>query len=76
MESGETISQSSSWFSVQVFRTLAASIFAYPTAVKVNLGYCSVMVQQSEQQQYVPRYAYSSSLLLGPTENLELTHHQ
>ena len=40
------------------FRTPAASSYSYPTATKVDLRYHSV--QQSEQQWYVPRYAYSS----------------
>ena len=53
------MSQNPSRFSVRVFRTPAASAFAYPTATKVDLGYRSV--QQSEQQRYGPRYAYSLS---------------
>ena len=62
----KSISQNPSRFSVRVFRTPAASSYSYPTATKVDLGYRSV--QQSEQQRYVPRYAYSSSIFSGPTK--------
>ena len=60
----KSIPQNPSRFSVRVFRTPAAS--TYPMATKVDLGYRSV--QQSEQQRFVPRYGYSSSILSGPTE--------
>ncbi|KAF8816783.1 hypothetical protein BYT27DRAFT_6377321 [Phlegmacium glaucopus] len=55
--------KNSSRFSVRVFRTPTASVFPYPMAAKVDLGYRSV--QQSEQQRYIPRYASSSSRMSG-----------
>ena len=59
----KSMSQNPSRFSVRVFRNPAASTFSYPMATKMDFGYRSV--QQSEQQRYVPRYAFSSSLLSG-----------